>query len=185
MPKVRMNQVVVADPSNDAARLLQADTLEQLGYQSESGPWRAFYLTGAQELRNGTPVVPGLRGAVGVDVMRAMTPRMVLDNCGVKLNTPRAIAHELVFHITFSDHAETHELVVHNGVFHVNTEAVHTPVATITTTVESIVRLTSATSTIDDETAKGTFVITGDRTKFETLIELLDQFEMFFAIIEP
>ena len=36
-----------------AARNPEADALEQLGYQAESGPWRNFYLTGAQELRNG------------------------------------------------------------------------------------------------------------------------------------
>lgn len=42
-----------ADPNNQNARNLEADALEQLGYQAESGPWRNFYLTGAQELRNG------------------------------------------------------------------------------------------------------------------------------------
>ena len=41
-----VNHVVFADPDNEAARLLQADALEQLGYQSESGPWRDFYLRG-------------------------------------------------------------------------------------------------------------------------------------------
>lgn len=48
-----VNHLVFADPSNTAAKLLQADTLEQLGYQAESGPWRNFYLSGAQELRFG------------------------------------------------------------------------------------------------------------------------------------
>ena len=38
--------MVFADPANRAARALQADALEQLGYQAESGPWRDFYLTG-------------------------------------------------------------------------------------------------------------------------------------------
>ena len=32
-----MNHVVFADPDNAAARELQADALEQLGYQAESG----------------------------------------------------------------------------------------------------------------------------------------------------
>ena len=50
-----VNHVVFADPDNQAARELQADALEQLGYQSESGPWRNFYLTGAQELRARRP----------------------------------------------------------------------------------------------------------------------------------
>lgn len=48
-----VSKVVFADPNNQAARDLEADALEQLGYQAESGPWRNFYLTGAQELRNG------------------------------------------------------------------------------------------------------------------------------------
>jgi len=48
-----MNQVVFANPKNQEARNLEADALEQLGYQSENGPWRNFYLSGAQELRQG------------------------------------------------------------------------------------------------------------------------------------
>ena len=45
-------------PTNQAARELQADALEQLGYQSESGPWRNFYLTAAKELRDGVMTAP-------------------------------------------------------------------------------------------------------------------------------
>ena len=48
-----VSKIVFADPGNLEARNLEADALEQLGYQAESGPWRNFYLTGAQELRNG------------------------------------------------------------------------------------------------------------------------------------
>nr|VUD30989.1 hydrolase [Raoultella sp. NCTC 9187] len=47
------SKVVFADPQNQDARNLEADALEQLGYQAEAGTWRNFYLTGAQELRNG------------------------------------------------------------------------------------------------------------------------------------
>src|SRR5699024_10339330 len=43
-----VNEVVFADPENRAAKLLQADALEQLGYQSESSTWRNAYLTGAR-----------------------------------------------------------------------------------------------------------------------------------------
>lgn len=48
-----VNHVVFAEPDNEQARELQADALEQLGYQSESAAWRDVYLTGAHELRNG------------------------------------------------------------------------------------------------------------------------------------
>jgi alkyl sulfatase BDS1-like metallo-beta-lactamase superfamily hydrolase len=56
-----VNHVVFADPDNAEARELQADALEQLGYGSENGTWRNFYLTGALELRHGpvgTPTPP-------------------------------------------------------------------------------------------------------------------------------
>ena len=65
MPLVRktlgaevVNHVVFAEPDDQAARNLQADALEQLGYQAESGPWRNFYLTCAQELRKGVAQLP-------------------------------------------------------------------------------------------------------------------------------
>ena len=48
-----VNHVVFAEPENREARELQADVLEQLGYQSESPVWRNFYLSGARELRDG------------------------------------------------------------------------------------------------------------------------------------
>ncbi len=63
-----VNNLVFADPDNQEARALQADALEQLGYQAESGPWRNFYLSAAKELRDG--VIPRwlaiLTWAVGV-----------------------------------------------------------------------------------------------------------------------
>ncbi|MEM7324606.1 MAG: alkyl sulfatase dimerization domain-containing protein, partial [Actinomycetota bacterium] len=50
-----VNHVVFADPSNREARSLQADALEQMGYQAESATWRNAYLMGAKELREGSP----------------------------------------------------------------------------------------------------------------------------------
>lgn len=48
-----LNYVIFADPDHAEAKELQADTLEQLGYGSENGTWRNFFLMGAYELRNG------------------------------------------------------------------------------------------------------------------------------------
>ena len=180
-----VNQVVFADPTNREARLLQADALEQLGYQSESGPWRDFYLTGAQELRNGTPHVPGLRGATRIDVLRAMTPRMVLDNCGVKLNAPAAAADRFIFDITFTDAGEHHWVRIANGVLTSGSRRLGPPDAEVSTTVESLVKITSEASTIDAEIEAGAFAITGDRAAFDRFVSRLDQFDLFFPIIEP
>ena len=48
-----VNHAVFANPASAEARALQADALEQLGYQAESATWRNAYLMGAQELRAG------------------------------------------------------------------------------------------------------------------------------------
>jgi len=87
-----VNHLVFAEPDNMDARALQADALEQMGYQSESGPWRSFYLTGAQELRNGPPPIV-IKSAEKPDVMAAMTVEMLLQFVGVHVNGPAAAAH--------------------------------------------------------------------------------------------
>lgn len=46
-----LNHLVFAQPENDIAKALLADSYEQMGYQAESAVWRNIYLTGAAELR--------------------------------------------------------------------------------------------------------------------------------------
>src|SRR5258707_5509816 len=53
-----VSHLVFAEPDNQAARALLADTFEQLGYAAESATWRNAYLFGAQELRQGMPKAP-------------------------------------------------------------------------------------------------------------------------------
>lgn len=75
---------VFAEPTNQKARLLNADALEQLAYQSESGIWRNAYLNGAFELRNGTSkTIRRLEQDGKTDLIQNMTPRMVLDYLGI------------------------------------------------------------------------------------------------------
>ena len=49
-----MNHLVCAYPNFREARELQADTLEQLGFQTDSSLWRNYYLSGAKDLRERT-----------------------------------------------------------------------------------------------------------------------------------
>lgn len=75
---------VFAEPTNQKARLLNADALEQLAYQSESGIWRNAYLNGAFELRNSTSkTIRRLEQDGKTDLIQNMTPRMVLDYLGI------------------------------------------------------------------------------------------------------
>jgi alkyl sulfatase BDS1-like metallo-beta-lactamase superfamily hydrolase len=110
-----VNHLVFADPANAEARELQASALEQLGYQAESGPWRAFYLTGAQELRDPRPPAASPRqGAAGQ--LRALPADALLDSLSVRLNGPTAGGLELAFTLTFDDTGERFAVSVRNGV---------------------------------------------------------------------
>ena len=48
-----LNHVIFADETHEAARALQAEAFEQLGFGCENGTWRCAYLSGAHELRHG------------------------------------------------------------------------------------------------------------------------------------
>ena len=82
------DHVVFADPENEAARELQADTLEQLGYGAENATWRNFFLSGARELREG---VGGTRMPTAPhDVVANLSVSQLLDAMAIRLDGPRA-----------------------------------------------------------------------------------------------
>ena len=110
-----VNHVVFADPDNQAAKDLQADALEQLGYQAESGPWRNFYLTGAQELRNGVAKLPTPNTA-SPDTVRAMTLDLFFDYLGVRLNGEKAGDATAKLNFDFGDTDGNYLVELENGV---------------------------------------------------------------------
>ncbi|MHB8910798.1 MAG: alkyl/aryl-sulfatase [Syntrophales bacterium] len=110
-----MNHVVFAEPNNNAARQLEADALEQLGYQAESGIWRNHYLTGAFELRNGVPPRPATGSSM--DQLKAMTMDLYFDYLGILLNAPEADGKFIVlnWNITDKDKEERYVLSLENS----------------------------------------------------------------------
>ncbi len=110
------NTIVYADPTNEAARLLCADALEQLGYQAESGTWRNAYLSGAMELRNGLADTSANRASNSGDMMTSMTASMLFDYMGILLNKPAMEGSDFTLHFTLADTGETYLLRVLDGV---------------------------------------------------------------------
>ena len=101
-------ELVFADPSNQKARNLCADALEQLGYQAESGAWRNAYLMGAAELRNGN-LSGRARTANGLtNSMRAMTVSMLLDYIAILTDANAAQNDDLTLTIVICLVLNTH-----------------------------------------------------------------------------
>ena len=96
-----LNHVVMAEPENQQARSLLADTLEQLGYQAESGPWRNFYLTGAMELRQGVP--KGSPSKISAGMAAGMPLENLFQALAVRLNGTKAEGKNLAFNLWFTD----------------------------------------------------------------------------------
>jgi alkyl sulfatase BDS1-like metallo-beta-lactamase superfamily hydrolase len=180
-----VNNVVFADPDNEEARLLQAQTLEQLGYQSENGTWRDFYLSATTELRNGVNAVP-VPNTASPDVVSAMTTEMLLDFLAVRLNGPKAADLDYTFNLVLSEPDETWGLEVTNGVLNGTRDApFDAPTATVTAARAAIDDVTLGRATFSDQIASGAVAIDGSTDAFVDFLGLLDDFDFWFNIVTP
>ncbi|MFH2132194.1 MAG: alkyl sulfatase dimerization domain-containing protein [bacterium] len=112
-----LNHLVFAEPDNKQARALLARTYDQLGYQAESAPWRDVYLTGAYELRHGSPE-KGLDMAILKGVLEKTPIPYFFDSMAVRLNGLKAEGMTTMVNVVFTDLNESHELKLENSVLH-------------------------------------------------------------------
>jgi len=179
-----MKHAVFADPKNEEAKELLADTLEQLGYQSESGPWRSVYLQGAFELRNGIPTSGGLVTATP-DTIKAMTPDMLFDYLAVRLNAEKAAGKNFSINIDFTDLKSHYTLSVANSVLNHSQKQIANADVTLKLSMETLNGIQLGETTFDDAAKNGTIKIEGDKQVFDDFILMLDDFNFWFNIVTP
>ena len=177
-------ELVFADPANQAARALCADALEQLGYQSESGPWRNVYLTGAMELRNGNlsefaRKAGGSNG--GLSVRRSLTADMILDYIGIVTYALAAQQDDLTLNLIISDTDERFFVRRKSGVLLVYSGE-NRPEADCTVTCEKMQLLGMMMGNAE---ALKTITLEGDATVPVRLVKYLTPFAQTFNIVEP
>jgi len=170
-----VNHLVFADPENQDARALQADALEQLGYQSESGPWRTFFLTGAQELRQKPKPADPRPGPAGQ--IRQLPADLLLDSCSPRL-IAEAANEDFSFTLGITDTGETFHVSVSNAVLH------HKPALAGTAADLALTRLGLA-QLILGEKKPDEVPITGDPAPLAKLLHILDLFNFWFGISTP
>ena len=180
-----LNHLVFAEPKNQAARELLAKTYDQLGYQAESGPWRDEYLTGAYELRNGSPSEKlSLQEAKN---LIAETPLpLFFTSMAAMLNGPRADGKHLLINFNFTDLKENHVLEVENAVLH---HRIAPPVAnadaTLNLTKPLFLQLVTGSAGLKDTLFSDGLDIEGSRLSLLEFFKLLDKPRGNFNIIEP
>ena len=112
-----LNHLVMTEPGNVDARMLLAQSYDQLGYQAESGPWRDVYLSAAYELRHG-PAEKGIDISIMKDILNETPVVNFFDSMAVRLNGPDAEDIELSVNIFFTDLGESYHLNIENAVLH-------------------------------------------------------------------
>jgi alkyl sulfatase BDS1-like metallo-beta-lactamase superfamily hydrolase len=184
-----VNHAVFADPSNTEARNLQADVLEQLGYQAESSTFRNSYLMGAQELRQGPPqrTTAHVRAR---SLIRAMTIEQVFDVLSVRVMSEKVGGLAHCVNWTFTDMAGTpdHQWVLglsNRTMYYVQGRHETGADATIAISRELFLEVIAQVTTFMDELAAGTVTIEGDAAALLNIFGNLDTFATGFAIVEP
>ena len=181
-----LRHAVFANPENEAVRLLQADAFEQLAYQAESGPWRDIYLTGAQELRNGSINVPVLQRP-RLEVAKGMTLGQIFDFLAVKVNGKAALKlSPMTNNWSFSDTNENAYLELSNGTLHSKIgPIIRSTDLEIVSSRDVLEELISTEYSITQALEEKRIDIEGNVEKFLNFWETLTDFPLFWPIIEP
>ena len=178
------SQIVFADPSNQEARELGADAMEQLGYQSEAATWRNAYLLGAAELRNGVPKLPA--AAANAELLKGVTIDLAFDFLGVRLNAAKAEGRRLVINWNFTDLKQVYVMNLENSALtHTSGKPSDNADASITLTRPALDAITLKERTFLGSVVTGDVAISGNPLKLAELFSLFDEFPTDFEVVEP
>ena len=175
-----VNHLVFAQPDNQEAKNLQADILEQMGYQAESGPWRNFYLTGADELRHGVKKL-ATGNPASADIVASMSPELLFGYMGVQLDAKKADGKTLAVNWIFPDINEKHALFLENSVLN------HWPdytdaKADVTVTVDrsTLTKVLTKQVSFEDAVKTGQVKFAGNPAKFSEFMSYLVNLNQYF-----
>ncbi len=183
-----LKHVVFSDPKNQNARNLLADAYEQLGYASESGPWRNFYLSGAQELRNGVKKF-AIGGTSSVDMIKGMSSDLFFNYLAMRYKGTEENTNKYNFNIQLTDTKEKVALLLSNGTVstRIGNHLTNNVTATITISRMDLAMLTAPASkvTVEDLIKNGRLKITGDEAAFRQFLSNIENFDFWFNIVTP
>ncbi|MGX9353192.1 alkyl/aryl-sulfatase [Shimia sp. W99] len=178
-----VDKLVFAEPDNNAAKELQADILEQMGYQAEAGTWRNIFLLGAQELRKGIDRSNAVNTS-NPDVLFNMGVGMALDFLGVKFNPAKASGDFSVL-LEFTDTGDSYLLTAQNGVLSNTRNRPEAANLTLRLSEAAFFTLLGQIAPVESLIAEGELQLEGDASKLAALFGAMDDFDPFFAIVTP
>ncbi|MFE3194214.1 alkyl/aryl-sulfatase [Nocardia sp. NPDC059240] len=183
-----VNYVIFAEPGNEQAKALQADTFEQLGYGAESATWRNAYLSGAYELRHGGFGTPA-KSESAASMLRGLTVEQIFDAMALRVNGPKAWELRLVMDWTLTDQGRTHRIEMSNGLLvhydRFEGDGLPDADATFELTHPTLIRILLMDRDFPAAFARGELRVHGDPSAFGELVAALDEPDPDFAIVTP
>jgi len=180
-----LNHVVFADPENQTARDLEADAMEQMGYQAEAGTWRNWFLTGAKELRHGVKRMP-IPNMASPALIDAMPLDMYFDFLAMKLNADKAQGKKYDFKLNFTDTKEKYLLKIKSSVLdYYQDKSASDATASITLSRETLNKIVAGKMKAADAISSGDIEVKGDKDAFMSFLATLDTFDPWYNLIEP
>ena len=179
-----VNHVVFANPANAEARALQADALEQLGYQAESATWRNAYLMGAQELRTGPKPFGG--SSASPDTVRGMSNELLFDFIALRLDHTKTDGMKAAIQMVFTDVNETWALELSNSVLN-NTKGrvLKTPDVKLTLTRPAFLAMLLQGKKLPELVQAGLVKVEGNPQAFGAVVANIVEFPPLFNIVTP
>lgn len=178
-----LQNVVFAEPDNEAARLWLAATYEQLGFQSEGGTWRNIYLSAADELRK--PRDNADITTAGIGVLAAVPTIDLFDALAARFNPAKMKGEPAILQFNFPDTNEGITVDMRASVMHPREGLDEAAAAALTIARSDFNRLLAQEVDIQSLLASGAASIEGAPLALLTLFQALDRPDPQFDIVTP
>lgn len=175
-----LDYAVFTDADHTQARELFAQTLTQLGYGSENGTWRNFFLCGAHELRSGNFGTPA--ATAPVDILSRLSLEHCFDLLAIRLDSEKIWSMFFDFDCVFIDENVCYHLQLSNGVLSFReTDKPHNPTVITMTRPMLLILFTQGL----EAAIQAGLTLEGDKESIFAIINAIDPGDPSFNIITP
>ena len=178
-----VNKLVQADPQNQTAKDLLADSFEQLGYQQENAGLRNSFLAAAYELRSGIPQGE-IASSSSPDVVRAMSTELFLNFLGIRMDSKKAEGMRFTINLITPDNGEKFVIELENATLtNIRGFQSDKPDLTITINRSDLERAMTGERPMEAQIQDGTAKVEGDVSILAKLASTMIEFDPRFEIM--